>query len=123
VTEDAVIEAFARAMRYDGTIRDPVPWLYRTAFRVASDEMRRQRRPHPVRETVIHLDTSVELMDALKRLPPPQRVALFLHYFADLPISEIARRQGATTAAVKIRLMRGRRALRTLLEDEVAHER
>jgi RNA polymerase sigma-70 factor (ECF subfamily) len=124
VTDDAVTEAFARAIRYDATIRDPVPWLYRTAFRLAARELRRERGVPPpieVRETA--LDSNIELLDVLNRLPPSQRATLFLHYFADLPVSEIARRQGVTAAAVKVRLMRGRRALRDLLLDEVPRER
>jgi len=44
VADDAVAEAFARALEQAGQIRDPVPWLYRTAFRLAADDLRRQRR-------------------------------------------------------------------------------
>ena len=118
VTDDAVTEAFARALQYRETIRDPLPWLYRTAFRLAAREL-----SHPPRETwnptiVSGLDTAVEIIDALRLLPPPQRAALFLHYFADLPVQEIARRQGTTAGAVKVRLMRGRQRLRRLLSEE-----
>ena len=119
MTDDAVTEAFARAMQYDGSIRAPVPWLFRTAFRIASRELKQERRTMTSTSvTVEEPQTPVELMDVLRAVPPSQRAALFLHYFADLPIAEIARRQGTTTAAVKVRLMRGRRALRELLEEE-----
>jgi RNA polymerase sigma factor (sigma-70 family) len=124
VTDDAVTEAFARAMQYDGTIRAPVPWLFRTAFRIASREMKQERRSmSAMNPTMQESDTRIELMDVLRALPPAQRAALFLHYFADLPTAEIARRQGTTTAAIKVRLMRGRRVLRGLLDEEVGHER
>ncbi len=34
VADDAVAEAFSRALERRDTIRNPVPWLYRTAFRL-----------------------------------------------------------------------------------------
>ncbi|HET6791085.1 MAG TPA: hypothetical protein VFI35_05825 [Actinomycetota bacterium] len=40
-------EAFARALARSGTIRDSVAWIYRTAFRLASDELRAERRRGP----------------------------------------------------------------------------
>ncbi len=43
VADDAVAEAFARALEHANQIRDPVPWLYRTAFRLAAEDLRRQR--------------------------------------------------------------------------------
>ena len=42
VADDAVAEAFARALERIGQIREPVPWLYRTAFRIAAEELRRK---------------------------------------------------------------------------------
>ena len=44
ITEDVVAEAFARAIAYGGTIREPLPWLYRTSFRLAQTELKRERR-------------------------------------------------------------------------------
>ena len=75
-------------------------------------ELRRERRLQPSSGSgETRTESRVEMLDALKALPPPQRAALFLHYYADLPIAEIARRQGTTSAAVKVRLMRGRHRL------------
>ena len=41
---------------------------------------------------------------------------MILHYYADLPIRDVARVMGTTTPAIKVALMRARRRLRTLLE-------
>src|SRR5215472_18841769 len=43
VADDAVAEAFARALERARSIRDPVPWLYRTALRIAAAELKRER--------------------------------------------------------------------------------
>lgn len=114
-----VAEAFARAIQHDHGIRDPVPWLFRTAFRLAAAELKRDGRAAPFVEAE-HRDAAegIELLDALRKVPEGQRAALFLHYYADLPVREVARLQGTTTAAVKVRLMRGRRRLQELLGEE-----
>jgi len=52
------------------------------------------------------------LTETLRELSPEQRAVVFLHYVADLPVREIARLSGSTTATVKVRLHRARRSLR-----------
>src|SRR5205814_1301663 len=39
IAEDAAVEAFARAISEGERVRDPVPWLSRTAFRIAAAEL------------------------------------------------------------------------------------
>jgi RNA polymerase sigma factor (sigma-70 family) len=118
VTDDAVTEAFARALQHTETIREPLPWLYRTAFRIAARDLRDPPRDGVGPPDASSPETTIEIIDVLRVLPPSQRAALFLHYFADLPVQEIARLQGTTAAAVKVRLMRGRQRLRRLLSEE-----
>ncbi len=40
IADEAVAEAFARAIAYTRGIRDPLAWIYRTAFRIAAEELR-----------------------------------------------------------------------------------
>jgi DNA-directed RNA polymerase specialized sigma24 family protein len=47
VADDAVGEAFVRAMESQKPIRSPYPWLYRTAFRIAAADLRRDLRDGP----------------------------------------------------------------------------
>ena len=119
ITDDAVTEAFARAIERADTIREPKPYLYRVAFRIAAAELREDRH-RPDREMPIE-DQHVlaDLAPALARLSPSQRAAVYLHYVADLPSKEVARLMGTSVAAVRVHLMRGRRRLAELLgEDE-----
>lgn len=119
IADDAVTEAFARAIERADTIREPKPYLYRVAFRIAADELR-QKPSQPQREVPIE-DQHVlaDLALALRRLSPSQRAAVYLHYIADLPTREVARLMGTSSAAVRVHLMRGRRRLAGLLgEDE-----
>ncbi len=124
VADDAVAEAFARALEQADQIRDPVPWLYRTAFRLATEDLRRERR-EPVAEPDQAAASAAglgALVPALRQLSPAQRAAVVLHYEADLPIQEVAARMATSAAAVKVHLFRGRRRLRELLGDEEADD-
>ena len=120
IAHEALAEAFARAIERDSSIRDPVPYLYRTAFRVAAAEMRRARHDEPDPATPApDAEDTTDLLRALRQLSPGQRAAVFLHYQADLPVREVAALMGTSAAVVKVHLSQGRKRLRTLLtEDE-----
>jgi RNA polymerase sigma-70 factor, ECF subfamily len=122
VADDAVAEAFARALERAGQIRDPVPWLYRTAFRLAAEDLRREFREPKLEpgsdQAAASADGLAALVPALRKLSPAERAAVVLRYEADLPVREVARRMGTSAGAVKVHLFRGRRRLRELLGDE-----
>ena len=122
VADDAVAEAFARAMAHDADVRDPVAYLYRIAFRVAAADLVRRKQEGTDMPELAITDPSAnglpDLLHALRELTPAQRAAVYLHYRADLPVREVARVTGMSSAAVKVHLMRGRRRLRELLGEE-----
>ena len=119
VADDAVAEAFARAMARADHVRDPLAYLFRVAFRVAGAELaRRSKEVRDVPEVSLPDPTQnglPDLLGALRRLTPAQRAAVYLHYQADLPVRDVAHVMGSTSAAVKVHLMRGRRRLAELL--------
>lgn len=57
---------------------------------------------------------------ALARLPPRQRAALVLRYYADLPEAEVADLLGCSVGTVKAHTHRGIQRLRQLLGEHVA---
>ncbi len=123
LAEEATAEAFSRLLASRRHVREPRAWLYRTGFRIVVSELRRERRAGTGSETAA-ADTgaselSAELTEALRSLSASQRMAVFLTYEADMPLSEVARLTGSSVAAVKVRLHRARKALRTLLEENV----
>jgi RNA polymerase sigma-70 factor (ECF subfamily) len=123
VADDAVGEAFARAMESGTRIRSPYPWLYRTAFRIAAAELRRDVRDGPEDGAYVDDPATGDLMRAMRRLSPKARAAIYLHYQADLSIREIAHLTGSSVAAVKVQLHRGRNRLRELLgREETDHD-
>jgi RNA polymerase sigma-70 factor (ECF subfamily) len=119
IAEEAMAEAFARALARSGTIRDPVAWIYRTAFRLANEELRAERRRGPVpRDAEAPPPELSGLIDALRRLSPNQRAAIVLRHVLDLDVPEVARRMGTAAPTVRVHIHRGRTRLRELLGSE-----
>ena len=120
IADDAVAEAFARVMARDESVRDPAAYCYRVAFRVATAELRREAKsaPKQLLGQSASQEEAVAILQALKELPPMQRAAVYLHYQADLPVREIADLLGSSGAAIRVNLMRGRRRLAALLEED-----
>jgi RNA polymerase sigma-70 factor (ECF subfamily) len=119
IAEEAMAEAFARAIARSGTIRDPVAWIYRTAFRLANEELRTERRrgPAPAEEGSPPPELS-GLIEALRQLSPNQRAAIVLRHVLDLDVAEVAHRMGTAQPTVRVHLHRGRKKLRELLGTE-----
>ena len=119
IASDAQAEAFAQALSRGEAITSPADWIWTAAFRIAKGELQRRnarRTPEPERrydlpEPVDHLVT------ALAAIPTNQRLAVVLHDYADIPTDEVAHMLGITRATVHVHLSRGRRRLRTLLEE------
>lgn len=120
VASDATAEAFAQALRRGHELRDPLAWIWRAAFRIAAGEMKQRGRiVSPIAEPSYDLpEPAADVADALRRLPPQQRAAVVLHYYADRPIREIAEILGTTASTVAVHLHRGRKRLRVLLGDD-----
>jgi RNA polymerase sigma-70 factor (ECF subfamily) len=120
IASDAVAEAFAQVLRRGDEVRDPERWVWRTAFRVAAGELKRQGRSDVLTtEGSYEMEMPArELIVALGALSERQRASVVLHDGAGYPAREVARILGSTEAAVRVHLMRGRRRLRDLLEDD-----
>ena len=126
VAEEALAEAFARAVEHREHIRSPIPWIYRTAFRVARRELELERRRGTATEATVEQEIPIdleELVRALRSLSPNQRAAIVLRFEGDLDISEIADRMGLSQPTVRVHIHRGRKKLRALLgADETSDE-
>lgn len=122
VTSDAVAEAFAQVLRRGDDVQSPERWVWRSAFRIAAGELsRRKREATDLMDAGYETDAeTTELLLALPRLTPKQRVAIVLHYYAGYSLKEVAKITRSTPSAVGVHLHRGRRRLRELLGDEDA---
>ena len=121
LAEDAVAEAFALAIEHADGIREPLAWIYKTAFRLATRELQREkRRPPQLPDPVPGVDPFdvQEILGALARLSPNQRAAVLLHDEEGFSGPEVGRLLGMSAATVRVHLFRGRKRLRALLSTE-----
>lgn len=122
---DAVQEAFARALRNRGGLRNErslEAWVWRIALRTAL-ELRGRVEDAPLNgalnPTLVEPERDPELAEALRALPPRRRLVVFLHYFADLSYAEIAEACGISEGTVAATLAQAREQLgQALLEKE-----
>lgn len=122
VADEAVAEAFARAIAYRRGIRDPLAWIYRTAFRIAAEELRRDRGRSAVPDMTVEPPELGQLLNALRQLSPNQRAAIVLRFEEGLSVEEVARRMGIVAPTVRVHIHRGRKRLRELLGAEEADD-
>jgi len=97
------------------------------AFRIVTNLARDHWRPRDNERKALALvdvtsPTSTEpgydpVLDAVKRLARPLREVVLLHYYADLPVAEIAAALHWPAGTVKSRLFDARAALATALKD------
>jgi RNA polymerase sigma-70 factor, ECF subfamily len=121
---DIASEAFTRLMSRWGRVHDPKGFLYVTATNLANDVWRREARDRRlgVRLQMV-TPTSVpaevdSLRDLVEALDDRMRIPVLLHYYAGLPIAEVARALGRPEGTIKRTLSDARQVLRTWLKDE-----
>src|SRR6476469_10659690 len=126
IAEDALAEAFARAIERGDSVRDPIPYIYRTAFRLASAELQLDKRQGVLGTDRVAIEAPdlVDLIRALETLPAKQRAAVILHDEEGYSAAEVGRLLGIAAPTVRVHLHRGRKRLRALLgtEEEEGHE-
>jgi RNA polymerase sigma-70 factor, ECF subfamily len=135
--EDAVQQAFVRAWRDLGSLREPArfeSWLHTLVIRSCYDEARRNRRWQadlrvltPVVEVSRH-DQAPDDRDLIERgfrlLSPEHRMVLVLHFYLDLSAVEIGARLGIPAGTARSRLHYALGALRAAIDsDERASQR
>ena len=127
--EDATQEAITRAWRSLPSLRDhnlARPWF----LAIVANQCRNTRRTYWFRtlrlswlpsKSAEELNTDrLDIERALARLPMSDRQVLFMHYYLDLPVEEIAVALGISRSAAKGRIYRACHRLRpSLLEEDI----
>lgn len=129
VAADATSEAFARALQRWERVREmssPTGWTYTVALNVARRLFRRRRLEAIVLHRQVPLppirDDSLEIWDAVQRLPKRQRTAIALHYLSDLPQRDVATTMGIAEGTVAATLSQARKQLAIALGHSVGEE-
>ena len=108
------------------------PWLLRIVVNEAHNVVRSARRHERLglralgqhdaaiagpEDAVVAHEEVATVLSALGRLSEADRLAVALRYFAELPDAEAAALAGTSKEAYRVRLLRARRRLKTILEE------
>ena len=114
VLQDVLIKRLYQAPQFK-SLEHERNWLFQVAINLCRDEWRHRRRselPLAAAAGVSLPPEELSLLDQVSNLPEKQRTVLHLHYYQGYNLQEIARLLGVTVPTVKMRLKRGREALR-----------
>jgi RNA polymerase sigma-70 factor, ECF subfamily len=129
LTQDTYARAWRALDQFDGRSRFST-WLYRIAYTTFLNHVRRPQRfvqlddatvpAEPVaplaEDPLLALD-AVRLRRAVLALPEELRFAVTAHFWGEVPVREIARREGLSSVAIRKRLRRAVARLRAELEE------
>jgi RNA polymerase sigma-70 factor (ECF subfamily) len=125
IIQDAMTKAFA-ALPQVGSVANPEGWLFRIAHNTALDFLRRRARgPEMQNEEALDMVAAPDRFDqnheiaaaslrTFMRLPALQRSAVILKDVLGHSLEEVAAITGASVAAAKSALQRGRERLRVI---------
>src|SRR6266446_3926255 len=124
LTQEIFVKLFRNLARYDAE-RPFEPWFWKLAANTTIN-YRRKRVPVPTDQSADQGVTAPDspfaahdpaLLDALAQLDPAYRLPILLHYYADLPLEQVAQSLSLTVPAIKSRLHRARALLRNSLAE------
>ena len=122
--QDAVQDAFLILLKKQPTFRDAShekAWLLRVTINIAKNEAKRKRRfADELPQETAAPESGEDVLSFVLQLPEPYRIVIHLYYYEGYSIQEIARLLHLPAATVGTRLARGRKQLKTMLEQEDA---
>jgi len=133
---DIVQETFINAARHLDSLRDDRKfgsWLFGIAHQKCIQRWRKRSNEESFREefaasmpdfdegpveVLIREEQQAEFMEALNRLPFPQRSVLLLRFVEEFSLEEIAAITGAQLGTVKSRLHYAKKSLRKIVQEK-----
>jgi RNA polymerase sigma-70 factor (ECF subfamily) len=123
--EDIVQSVYLRLLRARPRFTNAAhekAWLLRTAVNLCKDYQKSyaRRMNAPLEEETVSVlpAETLEVLDAVMRLPESDRYAVYLYYYERMPVREIGRILGEKEGTVSSRLSRARKKLKPLLKGE-----
>lgn len=123
VGDELAQEALTRVYARWGLLREPRPYAYRVVMNLARDRWRAEQRESAQwtdeQDLAAVAAPDDSTLDAVRRLPPALRDVVVLHYYTDLPVTEVARVLRRPVGTIKRRLFEARAALAAALQEEI----
>ena len=123
LARDVAQESLVRVWSRWRAVGDPHRYMYVVATNLVHAEWRQRSRGRVLFRRLVqtqpaaHLDGDGAVRDAVERLPERLRVPVLLHYYADLPVAEVAKVLRRPVGSIKQRLHQARAELAATLED------
>ena len=121
LADELAQEALTRVCARWPVMREPRPYAFRVVTNLARDHWRREALDRAARRELARPETTpgpdAAVLDAVRRLSPVLRDTVALHYYADLPVDEVARVLRRPVGTVKRRLFDARAQLAQTLEE------
>jgi len=127
--EDAVQTAFLKLVEKNITFESPdheKAWLIRVCINICKDSLKSGWKKKvsyvqdtPLKEQAFEIKDESPLLSCIRSLPPKQKTAIYLFYYEDMPVAQIAGAMGANQSTVLSWLRRGRKALEKMIKEEV----
>jgi len=126
--EDAVSSAIVQAFRSLDSLRNAErfkPWVMRITANACYDMLRKRKREQEYlyqaqwTQELFERPAEEGLLPLLMQLPKGMAQVLILYYYENFATAEIAHILRVPAATVRMRLTRGRRQLRDMMEEDV----
>jgi RNA polymerase sigma-70 factor (ECF subfamily) len=132
-SEDITQDVFLKLLKCDKEFKDEEhkkAWIIRVTINAAKSLLRRswrtKRDAYEMLEDIPYYSDVAEreLFDCVMRLPEKYRTVVYLYYYEDYPVQEVAKLTGISKTAVTTRLSRAREQLKKTFErEEIRYER
>ena len=123
--EDVVQSTFERLMRRQPHFENrehEKAWLIKTAIRICIDEARKASKHAsvPLNEEIAaaYSEESFELLDTIRQLPEKDRDAVYLYYYEEYTVKDVAKLLGEREGTTRSRLSRARKKLKAIMEGD-----
>ena len=123
--EDIVQAVYLRLMTRQPRFKSPEherAWLIRTAINLCLDyhKSASRRTSVPLNDDIAAAqpEENAEVLEAVWRLPERDRYIVYLYYYEELPVKEIASLLDEQTGTITSRLSRARKKLKLLLKGD-----
>ncbi|MBU1226569.1 MAG: RNA polymerase sigma factor [Actinobacteria bacterium] len=118
--EDVLSAVVERVLRRDGgleSLAEPRPYLFKAVLNESRNHFRTEKRDAPWVDGIETLpEVRPEVLRAVAGLPERQRAAVYLTYWRDLPVQQVAGLMGCRPGTVKRYLHLARHRLREVLQ-------
>lgn len=131
-TQEVLLKVFKYINRYNGEA-SIYTWIYRITINTCFDILKKRKR-QKYEDISLHIEwlrdtketeaiiiknlTSQKIREVLMKVDEKYRILLYMYYYEELKISEIASILQEKENTIKTRLRRGKSSLRRLIESE-----